>query len=151
MWSLQQEKIFLTIQILINMSESTNQQIIEGMFKDYASGNMAAVITCFDKEITWDRAGAPFIPFSGVFTGLEAVTKMFAIQASTISIKSFMPEKICTNDDTVVVLGHDNVDVVATGKSYSTNWVQAYTLKDGKIIYVRVYMDTKAVADAFLP
>ena len=128
----------------------TNQQIIEGMFKDYATGNMSAVIACFDKDIEWVRAGAPAIPFSGNFVGLEAVTKMFAIQASTISIRTFVPEKICTNEDTVVVLGHDVVDVVATGKTYATDWVQSYTFKDAKIIHVRVYLDTKTIADTFV-
>ena len=133
------------------MDNLSNRQIIEDMYKNYAEGNMSAVLSCFDKDVIWERPGAPFIPFSGTFKGIEEVTKMFAIQAATLSIKKFIPEKICTNEDTVVVLGHDEVDVTATGKTYSTSWVQSFTLKDGKIIHVRVYLDTKAVADAFLP
>lgn len=133
------------------MRNEDNQQIIENMFKNYAAGNMSAVLSCFDKDVIWIRPGAPAIPFSGMFKGLEEVMKMFAIQASVISIKEFIPEKICTNDDTVVVLGHDNVDVNSTGKTYSTHWVQSYIFRDGKITNVEVYMDTKAVADAFAP
>jgi ketosteroid isomerase-like protein len=49
------------------------------------------------------------------------------------------------------VLGHDIAEVIATGKTYSTEWVQAFTFKDGKIIHVQVYIDTKLIADAFLP
>lgn len=131
------------------MRNEDNQQIIENMFKNYAAGNMSAVLSCFDKDVIWVRPGAPDIPFSGTFKGLEEVMKMFAIQASVISIKEFIPEKICTNDDTVVVLGHDYVDVNSTGKTYSTHWVQSYIFRDGKITNVEVYMDTKAVADAF--
>jgi len=133
------------------MRNEDNQQIIENMFKNYAAGNMSAVLSCFDKDVIWVRPGVPAIPFSGTFKGLEEVMKMFAIQASVISIKEFIPEKICTNDDTVVVLGHDNVDVNSTGKTYSTHWVQSYIFRDGKITNVEVYMDTKAVADAFAP
>jgi ketosteroid isomerase-like protein len=128
----------------------SNQQIIEQMFNNYAAGNMAAVLSCFDKDIIWERPGAPFIPFSGIFKGIEEVTKMFAVQATTISIKEFVPEKICTNNDTVVVLGHDVAYVIETGKTYSTDWVQAYIFKDEKIIEVQVYLDTKAIADAFV-
>ena len=131
------------------MPNQNNPQIIEDMFKDYAAGNMSAVLSCFDKDIIWHRPGAPDIPFSGTFNGIEEVMKMFAIQASVISIKEFIPEKICTSEDTVAVFGHDQVNVNSTGKTYSTKWVQSYTFKDGKIIYVEVYMDTKAVADAF--
>ena len=130
--------------------DNTNKQIIENMFKDYAAGNMSAVLSCFDKDVIWIRPGAPDIPFSGTFKGIEEVMKMFAIQASVISIKEFIPEKICISEDIVAVLGHDNVNVNSTGKTYSTHWVQSYTFKDEKIIYVEVYMDTKAVADAFI-
>jgi len=132
------------------MDNPGNQQIIEDMFKNYGAGNMSAVLSCFDKDVIWHRPGAPAIPFSGTFKGIEEVMRMFAIQATAISIKEFIPEKICTDEDTIAVFGHDYVNVNSTGKTYSTKWVQSYTFKDGKIIYVEVYMDTKAIADAFL-
>ena len=133
------------------MATESNQQIIENMFKNYAAGNMAAVLSCFDKDIVWRRPGAPAIPFAGTFTGIDELMRMFAIQAAEISVEEFIPEKICINEDTVAVLGHDKVNVIATGKTYAARWVQSYTFKDGKITNVDVYMDTKAVADAFLP
>jgi ketosteroid isomerase-like protein len=129
----------------------SNREIIEEAYKNYVAGNMAAVISCFDKDIIWERPGSPFIPFSGIFKGIDEVTKMFAIQATTISVSQFSTEKICTNDDTVMVTGHDEAEVVATRKTYSTDWVQSFTLKDGKIIHVKVYLDTKRLADAFSP
>ena len=133
------------------MDNLSNQQIIEQTYRNYAEGNMSAVLSSFDKDIVWVRPGAPSIPFSGIFKGIGEVTKMFAIVATTLTIKTFLPEKICANDDTVVVLGHDIAEVIATGKTYSTEWVQAFTFKNGKIIDVRVYLDTKAIADAFIP
>ena len=101
-----------------NKTLLSNQKIIEQMFRNYAAGNMSAVLSSFDKDIVWLRPGAPSIPFSGIFKGVEEVTKMFAIQATTLTMKSFLPGKICTNEDTVVVLGHDTVDVIPTGKTY---------------------------------
>ena len=133
------------------MNNPNNEQIIAQMYKDFANGNMTAVLSSFDKNIVWLRPGAPFIPFSGTFTGIDEVIKMFAIQNETLKIKTFTPNKICSNEDTVMVMGHDVAQVIATGKTYSEEWVQAYTFKDGKIIYVRVFMDTKLIADAFLP
>ena len=133
------------------MDSLSNQEIIEGIYRNFVAEKMSAVLSCFDKDVVWERPGSPFIPFSGTFKGIDEVTKMFAMQATAIAIKTFSLDKICTNDDTVVVLGHDEVDVVATGKIYSTDWVQSFTLKDGKIIFVRVYLDTKTIADAFLP
>ena len=133
------------------MDKRSNQQILEETYRNFAAGNMSAVLSSFDKDIIWERPGAPAIPFSGIFKGIDEVTRMFAIVASTINIKTFLPDRICTNDDTVVVLGHDLVEVIATGKAYSTNWAQAFTFKNGKIVYVQVYLDTKSIAEAFSP
>jgi ketosteroid isomerase-like protein len=130
--------------------DQNNQHIIEQAYKYFAEGNMAGVLSSFSKDIVWIRPGAPFIPFAGTFNGLDEVIKMFAIQNETIKIKSFVPEKICTNENTVVVLGHDEAEVIETGKSYTSDWVQAFTLENQKIIFVRVFMDTKLIADAFV-
>ena len=127
----------------------TNQEIIEQMYQDFASENIPAVLSVFSKDIVWIRPGAPFIPFSGTFTGMEEVMKMFQTQNENLTMKSFTPGKICTNEDMVVVIGHDEAEVISTGKSYAADWVQAYTFQDGKIIQAEVFMDTKMIADAF--
>ncbi len=133
------------------MNDMSNRHIIEKLYQDYAAGNIAAVFSCFDKDIVWVRPGEPEIPFAGTFKGIEALTKMFAIQAATLNIKSFLPKKICVNDDTVAVLGVDTVVVTSTGKTYTEEWVQSFTFKNKKIVHVQVYMDTKAIANAFIP
>ncbi|HUZ57783.1 MAG TPA: nuclear transport factor 2 family protein [Hanamia sp.] len=127
----------------------TNQQIIEQMYHDFATGNIPAVLTAFSKDVIWTRPGAPFIPFSGIFTGIDEVMKMLGIQNKTLKLKTFVPDKICTNNDTVMVLGHDEAEAIETGKSYSEDWMQVFTFQNEKIIHVQVFMDTKVIADAF--
>ena len=128
---------------------NNNQQIVQQMYHDFATGNIPAVLSAFDKNVIWNRAGAPFIPFSGTFTGIDEVMKMFSIQDEDLKMKSFVPEIFCTNEDTVAVIGHDEAEVKPTSKSYAADWVQVFTLKDEKIIGVQVFMDTKKIADAF--
>lgn len=129
--------------------DKTNQQIIEQMYQNFAAGNIPGVLSIFDKDVIFSRPGAPFIPFSGTFSGIEEVMKMFEIQNQTLKMKSFVPDKISTSEDSVVIIGHDEAEVIETGKGYAADWVQAYTFKDGKIIYAQVFMDTKLIADAF--
>ena len=128
----------------------TNQQIIEQMYQDFASENIPAVLSILSKYILLIRPGAPFITISGTFTGIEEVMKMFQTQNENLKMKNFVPGKICTNEDMVVVIGHDEAEVIPTGKSYAADWVQAYTFQDGKIIQAEVFMDTKMIADAFI-
>jgi ketosteroid isomerase-like protein len=112
---------------------------------------MLAFLICFDKDVVWIRPGEPEIPFSGTFTGMEGLAKMFTIISQTVKINSLAPEKIIAQDDTVAVIGSDKADVIATGKSYTSEWVYVYTLKNEKIIHVQVYIDTLELAKAFQP
>ncbi|MEO8822432.1 MAG: nuclear transport factor 2 family protein [Ginsengibacter sp.] len=128
---------------------NNNQQIIQQMYSDYGAGNIPAVLSVLDKNITWTRAGAPFIPFSGAFSGIDEVMKMFSIQHENLTMKSFVPKTFFSSENMVVVIGHDEAEVKPTGKSYAADWVQAFTLENEKIISVQVFMDTKMIADAF--
>lgn len=127
----------------------THQQTIEQMYHDFAKGNISGVLSVFSKDIIWTRPGAPYIPFSGTFTGISELMKMLEIQNNTLKLKTFVPEKICTNDDTVMVLGHDAAEVVETGKAYAEDWMHVFTFQDDKIVHAQVFMDTKVIADAF--
>lgn len=129
--------------------QNNNQHVIQQMYDDFEKGNIPAVLSAFSKDVVWARAGAPFIPFSGTFNGITEVMKMFALQEENLSMKSFVPQTFCSNEDTVVVIGHDEAQVKPTGKSYSADWVQTFTFQDGKIARVQVFMDTKVIADAF--
>jgi ketosteroid isomerase-like protein len=64
-------------------------------------------------------------------------------------IKTFTPRKFLAQDDVVVVIGNDEADVISTGKSYSSDWVYIFTLKEQKITHVQAYIDTLEIAKAF--
>lgn len=133
------------------MDNLSNLEIVQQVYKDFAVGNMQAVLSHFDKEVEWVRPGYPEIPFSGKFKGFEELGKMFSLVGQNIRIKSFLPKKFLSNNDTVAVIGEDKADVIATGKSYLSEWVYVYTLKNSKIVFVQVYLDTLELSEAFKP
>jgi ketosteroid isomerase-like protein len=128
-----------------------NIQIIEKMYKDFGAGNMQAVMATFDPDVVWVRPGEPDIPFAGTFVGMEGLAKMFSIISKTINIKGFHPKEILHHGDTVVVIGCDEADVIPTGKSYLSEWVYVYTIKNKKITHVQVYLDSLLLSKAFQP
>jgi len=127
----------------------TNLQVIQKMYKDFGSGDIPAVMAAFDSDVVFIRPGEPVIPFSGEFRGFDGLKKMFTIVAQTVKINAFLPKHFLTNEDTVAVIGEDHADVLATGKSYNSQWVYVYTLKENKVIHVQVYLDTLELAEAF--
>jgi ketosteroid isomerase-like protein len=75
--------------------------------------------------------------------------KFLTLVSQTIKIDSFVPKQFLGNRDTVVVMGEDTAHVISTGKSYTTNWIQVFILKDQKIVHGRAYIDTLQIAKAF--
>lgn len=148
MYSQVQDLIFLMTQNLFDME---NLNVIQELYKNFGEKKMEAVINAFDKDVVWIRPGEPVIPFSGVFKGIEGLGKMFTIISQTVRIKSMNHQKMIAQDDMVVVIGSDSADVIATGKSYTSEWVYLYTLKNEKIVHVQVYIDTLELSKAFQP
>jgi uncharacterized protein len=128
----------------------TNTQIIETLFAHYAKHDIAAIMAELDEAVTWIEPGAPGVPFGGTYKGHAGVLEMFKKEAEMVKVTSFTPETFFANGDMVVVLGADSANVIATGKSYTTEWTMAFTLKNGKVTQVQTYMDTHAIAKAFL-
>lgn len=133
------------------MSEQNLENKVRQLYKHFAEGNIPEVLATFHPDVVFERPGGSEIPFAGTFKGIEDVVKMFGIIQQSIRLKGFSPKKFCTNQDTVVVLGDDEAEVISTGKIYRSDWVQAFTFKEDKIIHVQVYMDTLSIANAFRP
>lgn len=129
----------------------TNIEIIQEVYKNFGQGNIAGVLAHFDKDVVWVRPGEPDIPFSGTFNGMEGLGKMLTLLGRHIRLKAFTPQKFFSNENAVAVFGCDTAEAVSTGKIYTSDWVQLFTLNDGKITRVQVYMDTLAIARAFTP
>jgi uncharacterized protein len=128
-----------------------NLQVVKEVYRLFGERNVPALLAYFDSDIEFVRPGNADIPFAGTFNGTEGLIKMFTIISQTIKLKAFTPENFFTEGNKVVVLGSDTAEVISTGKSYTSTWVQAFTLKDGKIIHVQVYLDTLTIANAFHP
>jgi uncharacterized protein len=129
---------------------ATNTQIIEELFANYGKQDIPAVLAAMADDITWVEPGAPGVPFGGTYKGHTGVLEMFKKEGEMVKVTSFTPETFFAHDNMVVVLGADSANVIATGKSYTTEWTMAFTLNGGKITQVQTYMDTNAVAKAFL-
>ena len=133
-----------------DMTNPANEQIVKQLFTSYLKGDLAGVIGLLDPSVVWLEPGAPDIPFAGTFTGLPDVEKMLGMEAQLLKVTSFVPKAYFSNDNIVLVVGADSANVPSTGKGYSTDWTMEFTLANGKIIRVQTFMDTNAIAKAFV-
>lgn len=131
---------------------SANLQVVQDLFKFYGQGNIQGFMSLLDPNIEWIEPGDQAdIPYSGVFKGMAGIGQMMGIIQKSVKMKSFAATSFCVNDDTntVTAMGNNEAEVIATGKSYQTDWVYAFSLVNGKVTRIQVYMDTLTMAKAF--
>jgi uncharacterized protein len=132
------------------MTDQENLQTIHEVYGDFGRGDIPAVLKTLTQDIEWFTPGPPaIIPYAGERTGPEQVAQYFAEFGSAIEMTAFEPRQFFAGDDQVVVLGHYSARVKATGNVIESEWVHAFTLRDGKIAKFRGYEDSAAVVAAF--
>jgi hypothetical protein len=133
------------------MKNIQNTQIIDTMYKAFATGDIPTVLSSMNSNIEWNEAegnsyadGNPYIGpdaiLNGVFARLGADHEYFKL----VDIKLHE----MSNNKVLATLRYDakNKD---TGKAYNAQAAHLWTLKDGKAIAFQQYVDTKKLAEAF--
>ncbi len=128
------------------------------------AANTALIKSLYDPNLVWRHGrmaelfsddveavynGSPDqIPFAGVAHGREDAIALLARIRDYAVVHKLDPQKFVTDGDDVVVFGHAEGEGKVTGRSFSVNWVQAWTVKDGRITSVCYYNDTAALQAA---
>ncbi|MGB3570457.1 MAG: nuclear transport factor 2 family protein [Phormidesmis sp.] len=124
-----------------------NVEIVRCVYKAFSEGDMETVSRLLSPSVEWIESDG--IPYGGVFKGYAAVVEgVFAkIGAEWTDFTAHVDEFIDAGD-VVVTLGTDSGTYKATGKRMSASAASIWTVKDGKVVKFRQYIDTLAIAIA---
>ena len=125
----------------------SNVEIVRCIYKAFSEGDMETINQLLSPSVEWIESDG--IPYGGAFHGYEAVVEgVFSkIGAEWIDFTARVDEFIDAGD-VVVALGADSGTYKATGKKMSAPTASIWTVKDGKIVKFRQYIDTLAVVSA---
>lgn len=133
------------------MEKSQNMQVIDNLYKAFATGDMPNVLGAMDPDIIWNEAesnsladGNPYIGpdaiLIGVFARIGEMYETFALM--NIELHEMMNNKILAT-----LRYHGKVK--ATGKEIDAQVAHFWTLNaKGKIIAFQQYVDTKQLWDS---
>ena len=131
------------------MSESTNIELVKNGYEKFGSGDIEGLLSLFTDDIDWSTPHVENAPFSGNRLGLKEVGDFFKLLDALEEISYFEPTEFIAQGDRVVVLGRSKATVKATGRSYETDWVHIFTVRDGKITNMHEFFDNAAATRAF--
>jgi ketosteroid isomerase-like protein len=71
--------------------------------------------------------------------------------SDTVETSFPKPPEFVAQGDRVLVVGFARGKVKATNKTFDDDWVFDITVRDGKVVHIREYVDTQALARAASP
>ena len=127
------------------MSEQQNIEIVKRGYEAFGQGDINGLLALCAENVEWVTPGPAEMPTAGIRRGHEQVGKFFTALDELFEIERFEPKQFIAQGEQVVVLGDDTAKVKATGKVLTEAWAHAFTIRDGKIVAFREYIDTAEV------
>lgn len=127
------------------MSEQENLDIVRRGYEAFGRGDLDGLVRLFDENIEWTSPGPEDLPTSGTRRGAAAVRDFFGSVGALFQFERFEPREFIAQGDRVIVLGEDRARLKATGNVIDGEWAHSFTLRNGKIVNFKEYLDTSAV------
>jgi ketosteroid isomerase-like protein len=130
------------------MAQMENKQLVEGLYKAFAQGNVQYILDHVTEDVEWVEEGPESIPFAGHYRGRAGVQQFFE-RLSSVEDGRVVAEEFITAENQVVALGRFTGRVKATGKKIDSVLAHVFTIRDGKVSRWLGYGDTARVAGAY--
>jgi ketosteroid isomerase-like protein len=126
---------------------AANVALIQGLYDDFARGDIAAVLGAMSPAIVWNEANNFPYADGNPYVGPQAILEgVFARCGSEWDGFAAEIDEVLDAGDTVVALGHYSGTYKATGRAQKTQLVHVWRVEDGKAARFQQYADTLHVA-----
>ena len=130
-------------------TENENAQLVKSFYEAFSRGDVQKILDGLSDNIEWFVPGPKQIPYAGYHKGKEGVKNFFKTLGETTEIKPLEVINVVAQGDMVVALGYYAGHAKTTGKKFELDWAMAWTIKNGKVVNFREYMDPLNIANAF--
>ena len=133
------------------MSEAQNTKVVQEAYAAFGRGDIPGLLGSMTDDVTWRPVigTAKHVPFSGERKGKAGVAEFFKIVSETEDFQQFEPREFIAQGNTVVAIGHYRAATKASGRTFDSDFVMVFTLRDGKVAAFREFTDSAAVNAAF--
>src|SRR6478752_6653280 len=128
------------------MSTEKNVQTVKDFFAAIGRGDREGLLALVAEDIEWIIPGEDW-PLAGTHRGHAGLTSLLQKVSETVET-STEPREFVAQGDRVLVVGFATGRIKATNRTFEDHWVFAITVRNGKLMNIREYIDTQALARA---
>ena len=120
------------------MEASTNVAVVRQVYEALGRGDVPAVLELLSEDVEWGLSRPIHHPFRRTRHGRDGVGEFFSLLGETLEFEQLQPREFVAQDDRVVVVGFER-NLISRPAAFEQEWVDDYTLKEGKISKVRSF------------
>src|ERR1700675_2039640 len=129
------------------MSTEENVQTVKDFFAALGSGDEHRLLSLVVEDIEWIIPGEDW-PLAGTHRGHAGLTEVVQKASDEVEMTYPEPPEFVAQGDRVLVVGVAAGKIKATNRAFKDDWVFAITVQNGKVMKIREYIDTQALARA---
>ena len=130
------------------MDTQSNVELIKSLYASFSKGDTEAIIAALDENVYWAEPKHAEIPYGGAGRGKTVVREFFK-GVGQVTVKSFEPMEYVASGDRVLAIGRWSGQAKPTGKSFTSEWIMSWIVKNGKVTSFQGYEDSAAILKAF--
>jgi ketosteroid isomerase-like protein len=132
------------------MGEQQHMQTVQEIFSAFGRGDIAPTLDALADDVEWHEPGpTAVLPWAGTRHGRAQVAQFFTAIGESLEILQFEPREFWAEGDKVAVFGYEQARAKPTDRTYESEWVMVFTLRQGQVVGFHRYYDTAAAVVAF--
>jgi uncharacterized protein len=118
--------------------------IVQQGYAAFGRRDIPALLNLVAEEVDWKEVCPASLPYSGLRRTPAEVAQFFAALNQAEDVTLFEPREFIEAGESVTVLGYAETIVRDTKQKVQSEWVQVFTVRNGKITRWRGFFDTAA-------
>mgnify|MGYP001816160539 CR=1 FL=1 len=124
----------------------TNKEIVQKLYRNFAKGDVPAVLATFADDISWTEADG--FPLAGTYVGPQAVLENVFMRLVDFSDNwAVAVDRLIADGDTVVADGEYKWNHKASGAPCEVRMAHVWTLSGGKATAFLQHVDSARVRE----
>lgn len=133
----------------VTTTEERNVETTKAIYAAIPAGDLEGALALLDPEIRITYYGTDAIPYAGDHRGMEEAIGFFTKVGTSIEIVEMEAWKFIAQGDDLASWGRQKFRRLDTGHEWESEFAHIITLRDGKWLHFRDFMNSALTHDAF--
>jgi uncharacterized protein len=134
---------------MTNTTEARNIATTQAIYTAVPAGDLQTALDLLDPEVRITYYGTEGIPYAGDYQGFDEAVKFFTRVGESIAITEMEAWKFIAQGDELASWGIQRFRRLDNGFEWESEFAHIITLRDGKWLYFRDFMNSALTLQAF--